>query len=81
MAARTWTPEQRARQAELIRNWKPWDQSTGPKTPDGKAKAAHNGDPGWMWAAERAEVQAFKKLANELLNEQRELMRLVKPEN
>ena len=79
MAARTWTPEQRARQAELIRTWKPWSQSTGPKTPDGKAKASRNGDPGWMWAAERAEVRALRQHVNELLKENRELMRLVQP--
>ena len=79
MAARTWTPEQRARQAELIRTWQPWEQSTGPKTPDGKAKAARNGDPGRMWAAERAEVRELRHTVSALLKEQRELMRLVRP--
>ena len=38
-----WTPERRARQAETIRRWKPWKQSTGPRTRDGKAIASHNG--------------------------------------
>ncbi len=33
---RQWTLEERARQAEMIRNWKPWERSTGPKTEDGK---------------------------------------------
>ncbi|MGX5649589.1 hypothetical protein ACWKW4_04940 [Hydrogenophaga borbori] len=37
-----WTPERKARQAALIRAWKPWRQSTGPKTPAGKAKASRN---------------------------------------
>ena len=37
-----WTPERRARQAELIRAWKPWEQSTGPKSPEGKAIASAN---------------------------------------
>lgn len=37
-----WTPERRARQAALIRAWKPWLQSTGPKTLAGKAKASRN---------------------------------------
>ena len=36
--ANGWTPERRARQAELIRNWKPWERSTGPRTTDGKAR-------------------------------------------
>lgn len=38
----TWTTERRQRQAELIRTWKPWEQSTGPKTPEGKAAVARN---------------------------------------
>jgi hypothetical protein len=36
MAARTWTPEQRHREA--IASWKPWGRSTGPKSPEGKLK-------------------------------------------
>lgn len=37
-----WTPERRARQAELIREWRPWEKSTGPRTAEGKARAARN---------------------------------------
>ena len=37
-----WTPERRARQAALIRTWRPWEQSTGPRTDEGKAKVARN---------------------------------------
>ena len=62
----------RSRQAELFRTWQLWRQRSGPKTLVGKAKAARNGDPGWMWAAERAEVQALRKVANDLLKQQRE---------
>ena len=40
--ANGWTPERRARQAELIRHWQPWTGSTGPRTAEGKAKAAMN---------------------------------------
>ncbi|MXS84169.1 hypothetical protein ABD07_13870 [Nitrosomonas oligotropha] len=39
---RHWTPEERLRQAELIRNWQPWKQSTGAKTPTGKARSSQN---------------------------------------
>ena len=39
---RHWTPEERLRQAELIRNWQPWKQSTGAKTPQGKARSSQN---------------------------------------
>jgi hypothetical protein len=37
-----WTPERRARQRELIRTWRPWDKSTGPRTPAGKEASARN---------------------------------------
>ena len=37
-----WTPERRKRQAEMIKNWKPWEQSTGPKTEEGKAASSRN---------------------------------------
>ena len=40
--ANGWTLERRAPQAELIRQWKPWEQSTGPRTPEGKAKVSQN---------------------------------------
>jgi len=38
----TWTTERRAKQAELIRQLKPWEKSTGPRTAKGKAKASRN---------------------------------------
>ncbi len=37
-----WTPERRQRQAELIRKWRPWEQSTGPKGEAGKQRVARN---------------------------------------
>lgn len=42
MAARNWTPEQRRQQAERIKTWQPWAQSTGPRTADGKARSSGN---------------------------------------
>ena len=41
--ANGWTPERRARQAELIKAWKPWEHSTGPRSESGKAVASRNG--------------------------------------
>lgn len=38
----TRTAEHRRRQAERIQEWKPWEQSTGPRTAEGKAKVARN---------------------------------------
>ena len=40
--ANGWTPERRARQAALIRTWRPWEKSTGPRTDEGKARVAQN---------------------------------------
>lgn len=42
MAARQWTQAQRERQAKLIRRWKPWEKSTGARTPEGKAITSKN---------------------------------------
>lgn len=40
------TPEHRAKRAELIQRWKPWEKSTGPKTAEGKARSARRGFKG-----------------------------------
>ena len=40
--ARAWTEEQKARQAALIRSWKPWTRSTGARTPEGKRTSSMN---------------------------------------
>jgi len=40
--ANGWTPERRVRQSALIKNWKPWERSTGAKTPIGKARSSQN---------------------------------------
>ena len=39
---RQWTPAERQRQAELIRQWQPWQHSTEAKTDEGKARASRN---------------------------------------
>ena len=45
----TWTPERRARQAELIATWKPWQHATGPRTPNGKVRSSSNAYKGGHW--------------------------------
>lgn len=54
-----WTPERRAKQAEVIRRNKPWEKSTGPKTAEGKAVSARNADKG----VHREEARAIDRRA------------------
>ena len=67
-----WNAKRRARQAQLIRRWKPWSLSTGPKTPEGKARVARNAHKGGvrpmlrdLARALRAQKKAAKKLADD----------------
>lgn len=75
MAARKWTAEQKAKQSAAIRNWQPWDKSTGAKTPEGKAISSMNAHSGYfrrrarfgrwlLWAKNYTD-----KLTPELINE------------
>ena len=68
MAARTWTPEQRQRQREAIQRCKPWQQSTGPQSTEGKAAASRNAWTGGHLVQMR---QLIKEL-NQAMQEQRE---------
>jgi hypothetical protein len=53
------TPEHRALRAELIRRWRPWEQSSGPKTDAGKAVVAMN-----SWRGnQRGTISAANRLA------------------
>ena len=71
--ANGWTPERRARQAALIRTWKPWEQATGPRTDEGKARTALNGFKGGHWR----ELRELTTAMNALLRGLRDpLMRL-----
>ncbi len=62
-----WTPERRARQAQAIRRWKPWERSTGPATAEGKARSKMNGYKGGKWR----ELRELRKTMNALLRDQR----------
>ena len=37
-----WSPERRKKQSQAIRQWKPWNQSTGAKSLEGKAVVSRN---------------------------------------
>ena len=67
----SWTPERRARQSELIRVWKPWEQSTGPKSVEGKARVARNPWKGGKYQMLREVVRFVRqelKQARELID-------------
>jgi hypothetical protein len=70
MAARHWTPEQRAQQSKKIRQWQPWNSATGARTPEGKATASRN--------AFKGGVRAMMRGMSALLREQREFMKRIK---
>jgi hypothetical protein len=55
------TPERRARQVELIRTWRPWERSTGPRSTSGKALVARNPWQGGMRAPLRELSCELKK--------------------
>ena len=61
-----WTPERRAKQSTAIHRWKPWQQSTGAKTPEGKSIVSRNAFKGGM----KAQLKEFR----EILREQKELL-------
>ena len=65
---RHWTIAERQRQAQLIRQWQPWQHSTGAKTIEGKATASRNAYKGGL----RPRFKAIKQLlrdAKQVLNE------------
>ena len=68
MAARKWTLEQRQRQKEAIQKWKPWEQSSGPKSADGKKVASHNAWTGVYLI----QMRMLIKQLNKVLREQKE---------
>ena len=65
--ANGWTPERRARQAKLIRQWRPWEKATGPKSAEGKARVATNAYKGGQWLALRELARALRQQEKLLL--------------
>ena len=64
--ANGWTEERRARAAEQIHQWRPWEHATGPKTLEGKRRSALRGYKG----AVRPKLRALSRA----LQEQKEAM-------
>ena len=65
--ANGWTAERRQRQAELIKQWQPWTQSTGARTQEGKAASSQNAKKDGMrqiLIKSRALLKAHKAFMN-----------------
>ena len=67
-----WSPERRQRQRDAIKRWKPWEESTGPRTNEGKARAAANSLVHGLYAARS---QALMRTVRAILREQRQVLR------
>jgi hypothetical protein len=61
-----WTPERRALQSALIHTWRPWEKTTGPKTPQGKVKASRNAYKGGTRARLRELVRLLREQSEAL---------------
>ena len=67
-----WSPERRQRQREAIQQWKPWEQSTGPRTPEGKATAANNS---LVHGLDTAQQREFMRGVRAFLRKQRQALK------
>lgn len=62
-----WTPERRAAQRLAIRRWRPWEKSTGPKSPAGKVRVSKNATKhGRQRRSVVDEQRAIRKLLKDL---------------
>lgn len=71
--ANGWTQERRRGQSELIQTWQPWIKSTGPRTVQGKAKAAQNAFKGGI----RPQLRLIAKALRKQRKSQHELSKMV----
>lgn len=68
-----WSKERRERQAELIRQWQPWEKSTGPKSAEGKERVARNA---WR-GGHRQKLRDLAKMVNAEIRAARQTIALV----
>lgn len=61
------TQEHKALRSALIKNWKPWEKSTGPKTKEGKERVSKNAYKGNTRGKLRA-LSAFLKEQRDLID-------------
>ena len=66
----SWNKARRHRQAEMIRQWKPWEHSTGPRTPAGKDRSSRNAFNGGA----RPQIRKLRALLAQFEKEQKSLL-------
>jgi hypothetical protein len=64
--AKSWTRKRRARQSSAIQRWRPWEKSTGPRTPQGKARVSRNAFRG----GSRSSIDGVAGMVNTALRDQ-----------
>jgi hypothetical protein len=64
-----WTSESRLKQAQKIRQWQPWQKSTGPTTPKGKAISSKNRNPSDFFVFHGVQIRADTKGGQRLVHE------------
>lgn len=65
MAARKWSAAQREQQRKAIQQWKPWEQSSGPVSEQGKRKSSRNAATGPVASDERIALKELNMLLKE----------------
>jgi hypothetical protein len=65
---RMWTPQARQHQAELIKQWQPWQHSTGARTIAGKAIASRNAFKGGV-RQQIKDINQLLRAAKQQLND------------
>lgn len=69
--ANGWTQERRARQAEAIKRWRPWECSTGPKSDEGKDVSSQNrlkhGMRSREWLEQQREINDLLRVCRDRL--------------
>jgi hypothetical protein len=61
-----WSPDRKERQSAAIRQWKPWERSTGPLTSKGKALSSRNAFKGGKRPKFRADLAFFRMMVRSL---------------
>ena len=63
-----WTTQRRQRQAQLIKQWQPWQHSTGARTLEGKAIASRNAYKGGV-RQQIKDINQLLRAAKQRLND------------